>query len=131
MTDHALEDVKKEIRRRSDNFEEFFRNGDAAGLVNDYYVEEPLMSAQDVPLMRSRKEIEGLFAALMEQAAECRLVQEEVRTSGDLAYELGRGLIKDKQGEESEARYTIIWRKVPDGWRVEHDFFAYGNLLEG
>jgi ketosteroid isomerase-like protein len=129
MADHALEDVKKEIRRRSDNFEEFFRNGDAAGLVNDYYVEEPLMSAPDVPLMRSRAEIEGLFTEIMKGYAECLLVQEEVRTSGDLAYELGRGLLKSKDGEEGEARYTILWRKVPDGWRVELDFFAFGALL--
>ncbi len=129
MTDHALDDVKKEIRRRSDNFEEFFRNGDAAGLVNDYYVNEPMMSAPDVPLLRSRGDIQGLFTELMKTTAECRLVQEEVRTSGDLAYELGRGLIASKDGEESEARYTIIWRKVPDGWRVELDFFAFGNLL--
>lgn len=129
MTDHNLDDVKAEIRRRSDNFENFFSNGDAAGLVADYYVDEPLMSAPDVPLMRSHAEIEALFTAIMETTAECRLVQEEVRTSGELAYELGRGLLKSKDGEESEARYTIIWRKVPDGWRVELDFFAFGNLL--
>jgi ketosteroid isomerase-like protein len=131
MSDQLTQEVKKEVRRRSDNFEKFFKNGDAAGLVNDYYVEKPLMSAPDMPILRSRAEITQVFEALVKEFAECKLFQEVVQASGELAYELGYCKIKhkDPSKDDIDARYTIIWRKVPDGWRVESDFFAYGKLV--
>lgn len=130
MSDAAImSDVKAEIRRRSDNFEKFFRNGQAAELVNDYYVDEPMMSAPDIPLMRSRAEILKLFEGLVQQFSDAKLFNEEVRASGDRAYELGRCEITDKEGNVADCRYVIIWRKVADGWRVETDFFAYGKLF--
>lgn len=131
MTDKSNQEVLKEVRRRSDNFEKFFKNGDAAGLVNDYYIDSPMMSAPDMPLMRSRKEITALFEAVMKEFSDCKLYQEVVRASGELAYELGyaKMTFKDSSKGAADARYTIIWRKVPDGWRVESDFFAYGKLV--
>ncbi len=130
MSDNALEsEVKAEIRRRSDNFERFFRNGQAAELVADYYVDEPLMSAPDMPLLRSRAEIQKVFEGLVQQFAESRLFNEIVRVSGDRAYELGRCEIVGKDGSQSDCRYLIVWRKAADGWRVETDFFAFGKLF--
>lgn len=123
--------VKAEIRRRSDNFERFFAAGDAAGLVNDYYIDAPMMSGADIPLLKSRAEIQGVFEALVKDFASCKLYNVDVRVSGDRAYELGGAEIGSKTPGQPviDARYLIVWRKVADGWRVETDFFAFGKLL--
>ncbi len=126
----CLENTKAEIRRRSDRFEAFFQAGDAAGLVDDYYVEEPVLSAPEVPLLTSRARIKDLFSGLMQQYSKCMLYNVDVRVSGNRAYELGSGMITPKDPDQpvQNARYLIVWRQVPDGWRVETDFFAFGKL---
>lgn len=132
MSEYSVEEVTHEIRRRSDQFEDHFRNGRARELVRDYYVEdEPRMSAPDVPLMRSHAQIVELFEALIQSFEDCHLFQEEVRVSGDRAYELGGAKVKPRNPEDPavDCRYLIVWKKSEDGWRVETDFFAYGNLL--
>jgi ketosteroid isomerase-like protein len=125
-----LAEVKREIRARSDRFEQFFAAGDAAGLVADYYVDDPIMSAPDMELLRGRAAIETLFAAIMKDVATCRLEQVEVRVDRDLAYEVSRAYLgmKDPSAPQAACRYVINWRRTADGWRVESDFFAYGVL---
>lgn len=128
---YVVQEARQAIRARSDSFERFFAAADAAGLVGDYYVSEPRMSAPDTPLLRGRKEIEGLFAEVMKTFSQCRLEQTEVMADQELAYELGRAFLepRDPAGEAAECRYMIAWRKGSDGWRVETDFFAFGSLL--
>ncbi|MDA5193476.1 YybH family protein [Govanella unica] len=131
MSDVSFEAVTREIRRRSDNFASFFRAGDAAGLVADYYVDEPQMSAPDMPLLTSRAAITGLFEELMKGFSACDLTQHDVRVSGERAYELGIAIVtpKDASAPKVDCRYVIVWRKAADGWRVELDFFAFGKLI--
>lgn len=123
--------IKAAIRARSDNFERFFAAGDAAGLVNDYYVDDPIMSASDLALLRGRDAIRGLFTDIMKGFSACRLKQVEVRADRDMAYEVSSAYLvpKDPSQAEIECRYVIVWRRGADGWRVETDFFAYGALL--
>mgnify|MGYP006304588563 CR=1 FL=1 len=128
----TADEVRAEIRRKSDEFEEHFRNGRARELVRDYYVkDQPTMSAPDSPLLTDHDSIAQLFTGLMETMADCRLYQHDVRVSGDKAYELGGAFIKPREEEEGEAecRYLIVWRNTEDGWRVETDFFAFGKLV--
>lgn len=128
MSDKVI--VEKIIRDRSDIFESHFAASDAAGLVRDYYVESPAMSAPDAPLLRSRAEIEELFTAIMAQFSGCRLKQELVVCSGDLAYEVSSAFLTPRDGTDTvECRYMIAWRRCDDTWRVEMDFFAFGSLL--
>ncbi|MFO7552453.1 MAG: hypothetical protein R6W80_13680 [Haliea sp.] len=131
MTADTLSNVQAEIRRKSDEFEEHFRNGRARELVRDYYVRDrPAMSAPDSPLLTDHESIADLFAGLMESMSDCRLYQHDVRVSGERAYELGGAFIKsrDQSAGELECRYLIVWRNTEDGWRVETDFFAFGKL---
>lgn len=119
------------IRKQSDIFEAHFRNGDAAALVRDYYVDDPVMSAPDMPPIQGREAVTGLFEALVKDMSECRLEQVEVRVHDDVALEISRSFLKprDTSQDEIECRYMIVWRKCPDTWRVEADFFAYGKIL--
>lgn len=127
----ATDEVRQAIRVRSDLFEKHFAASNAAALVADYYVDEPIMSAPDAPLLRGRAAIAGLFGEVMKAFVRCRLVQVEVRAGGDLAYEVSRAILEPREPgvEPTECRYAIVWRRTPDGWRVEMDFFAWGKLL--
>lgn len=123
------DDVRRAIRERSDLFEAFFAAGDAAGLVESYYVAEPMFSAPDAPLLRGREAIRAVFESLMETIAAARLEQIEVGVSGELAYEVGRCALSLKDGSEGPpCRYVIVWRKTSAGWRAEVDCFAYGPI---
>lgn len=122
--------VKRIVRERSDLFERHFAAGDARSLVEDYYVENPVMSAPDISMLRGKDSIRTLFEELMKTLASCRLKQVKVECSGDMAYEVSSAFLqpKDEAAGEIECRYMIAWRKCDDTWRVESDFFAYGAL---
>lgn len=128
----APDDLLKAIRASSDRFEAHFKAGDAAALVEDYYVADdlgPMLSAPDMPILRGHDAITGMFKALMEGVAEIRLEQVEVMADQTLAQELGRAIITDRQGDNQIARYAILWRNTDQGWRVQTDFFAPGDLV--
>jgi len=129
MTQHSLEEIRAAIRPGSDVFERNFERSDAAGLVRDYYVEQPLMSAPDATLLRGKDAITSLFEAVMKSFRACRLEQVEVRADSTLAYELGRAILTPREGgTNAECRYMIAWRQTSTGWRVESDFFAWGII---
>ncbi len=130
MSDQSVDQVRRVIRERSDLFEKNFRAADAKKLVEDYYVQEPIMSAPDAPVLRGREAIAGLFDTIFTNFVDCRLVQHFVRSSDGLAYEVSSAhLVPRGGGDEVECRYMIAWRRDVDTWRVEADFFAYGKLL--
>lgn len=124
-------DARTEIRERYNRFEEHFANGDAAAIVSSYYVDKPLLSAPDTALIRDRAGIEALFAEIMKVASAVRFETIEFQQSGDLGYEIGRAFLtmRDGSGPQTECRTMVVWRRTPDGWRAEADFFAYGSLL--
>ena len=37
--------------------------------------------------------------------------------------------MRDSPGTQAQARYLVVWRWSAQGWRVEADFFAMGNLI--
>jgi len=129
MSGQSLHYIRAAIRERSDVFEQCFDAGDAAGLVQAYYVSDPSMSAPDAQLLRGRDAITGLFTEVMKAFRACRLEQVEVRAGSGLAYEVGRAILTPRQeGPATVCRYMIAWRHTGEGWRVEMDFFAWGII---
>lgn len=41
--------------------------------------------------------------------------------SADSAYATGKFHLKMSNGKEPTGRFTLIWRKFPEGWRIVHD----------
>jgi hypothetical protein len=129
MIRHTLEQVRTAIRQSSDLFERHFEQSDSAALVRDYYVEEPVISGPDSPLLRDRQAITQVVEEVMKSFKSCRLEQVEVRIDDKLAYELGRAaLVPRDGGANMYTRYMIAWRHTSAGWRAEADFFALGTL---
>lgn len=128
----TLEDIKRIIKERSDLFEKNFAAGDAATLVEDYYVPdalEPIVSAPDAPAVRGRAAITALFGAFVEGFSRARQVPRTIRAGTDLAYEVSNSYLTPKAGgAELEFRYIATWRRCEDTWRVEADFFALGPI---
>lgn len=129
MATQTMSEVRAAIRERSDVFENHFARGDAAALVRDYYVEQPIMSAPDAELLHGRESITALFSGVMQGFVACKLEQIDVKLGGDLAYEVSRATLTPREtGADVKCRYMIAWRHTSVGWRVETDFFAWGII---
>lgn len=53
-----------------------------------------------------------------------RLESAEVTVEGNMAHELGRAYLKLHSGGAVTARYSVLWLRGTDGWRVKVDFIA-------
>lgn len=125
------EEAAAAIRERSDAFERYFSAGDARALVAAYYVsdaEEPLLSVPDAPLIRGSAGIEAAFGGILQMFSACTLENVEIHATEGMAHELGRCDLTGTDGTTSTARYSILWRRTAEGWRVQSDFFAFGDL---
>lgn len=125
------EDVAAAIRAASDRFEADFVAGDPEVLVANYYVENPRVVVPDSPMCEGRAAAVAVFKGLMEGFSACTLRQVSVsHGGGDIAFELGESLVHPKAAGEAPTavRYTILWRRTPQGWRADTDFFAWGAL---
>jgi len=125
------EEIAAAIRERSDAFESLFAAGDAKALVAAYYVadeDEPLLSVPDAPLIHGAAGIEAAFGGILQAFSACKLENVEIHAWGDAAHELGRADLTGRDGSSPTARYSILWRKTAAGWRVQSDFFAFGDL---
>lgn len=127
----APDDIKSAIAARARLLEKHFANQDAISLVNDYYVPDelqPLASPGDRAII-GRKDLAAMFEGLFATYAEVRQVPLTIRYAKDFAYEVSNAYMKPRNGgEENEFRYIATWRRCDDGWRVEVDFFATGQV---
>jgi uncharacterized protein (TIGR02246 family) len=46
-----------------------------------------------------------------------------VGSAGDLAYEDGVVRIVTSTGEVAVARYVVVWKRTPDGWKLHRDIW--------
>ena len=130
-SNEASEDIKSAIENRARQLEDHFANRDANSLVNDYYVPEemePLASGGDKAII-GRAGLAEMFAGLFETYEAVRQVPLTIRADKNLAYEVSNAYMKPRNGgAEEEFRYIATWRLCDDGWRVEADFFATGQV---
>jgi len=133
MTTQAPDDIVRAIKARSDLFEQHFAAGDAAALVRDYYVPDalaPTVSEGSSPMIVGHAALTSLFEAFCKDFAKARQVPRSIRADQDMAYEVSNSYLTPKGGgDEVEFRYVAVWRRCPDAWRVETDFFALGKLV--
>lgn len=116
------------IAAKSREFETHYNAGDAAALVDAYFVAEgddPYASPPGgQPPVRGREALKGMFAAMIPDTPKIRLETLDVVAAGDLAYELGLAHLTLGDGAEVKGRYTACWIQRDGEWRVKIDFFA-------
>lgn len=122
--------VRHAIAERSRIFESDFAAGNAAALVENYFVSDadaPVASPPGgQPLVKGRAALVQMFQAQVRELKSIRLETVDISTSGSLAYELGRAHLQLHSGQEAKGRYAVLWCKTSAGWRAKTDFFAEG-----
>lgn len=130
---HTLEEIRKTIQAQSDRFERNFAAADAAKLVAEYYVPEslqPVVSAPDAPAVVGHAAIAALFGGFFQGFSRARQEPHFIRADGNMAYEISNSYLTPQGGgAEVQFRYTAVWRRCADTWRVEADFFATGPIV--
>lgn len=121
-------DLLAAIAARSRAFEAAYAAGDAAALVEHYFVPDELQPMAcppgGQPPVRGRAALVAMFHALIAAAPTIRLQAEAVHGDAGLAFELGRARLGRAGGGEALGRYTVCWRRVGAEWRAQVDFFA-------
>ena len=116
------------IAARSRAFEAAYAAGDAAALVEHYFVHDDLQPMASPPggqpPVRGRAALVAMFQGLIEAAPTIRLQAEAVHGDAQLAFELGRAWLGRADGGQALGRYTVCWRRVGPDWRAQVDFFA-------
>jgi ketosteroid isomerase-like protein len=125
--EHAT-DVEAAIDARERAFEACVAKHDAACVVNGFYVSdanEPIASPSGGhPPVRGRAELIKMFEASFKELRAIKLKRVQVIRRGDLAAELGLSTVTLQSGQTVNGRFSVLWLREADGWRVKLDFFA-------
>jgi ketosteroid isomerase-like protein len=125
--EHAT-DVEAAIDARERAFEACFAQHDAACVVNGFYVSDankPIASPSGGhPPVRGRVELIKMFEGAFHDVRAIKLQRVEVIRRGDLADELGVSTVTLQSGQTTTGRFSVLWLREADGWRVKLDFFA-------
>jgi ketosteroid isomerase-like protein len=127
VTEEYRDEVRAAINARNRLFEQNIVSGDADKLIDDYFVPDewmPIGLAPHRPPVRGRDAIKADFARMGEGLSGLKIESLEVEVSQDMASEIGRVYLTDKQGATRVGRYTVLWLKTDKGWLAKMDFFA-------
>jgi uncharacterized protein (TIGR02246 family) len=98
-------------------------NGDAAGIASRYTEDAQLMPPNS-PAINGRTAIQDFFQGLLDAGLTVGLETTEVRSGGDIAWEIGTAQIMTTAGQVvDEAKYIVVWTKVDGDWLMHRDIF--------
>jgi ketosteroid isomerase-like protein len=123
MATHATEAVRSGISEANRRLMTAFTEGDVAAVAACYTEDGMLLPPNSEPVKRSG--IEAFWRAAREAGVgSLSLETLEVNGTGDTAWEVGRYLLKDKNGRELDhGKYTVIWKQDTGGWRLHRDMW--------
>ena len=126
--------IRDAISARNALFEDAYNAGDAARLVESYFVRDALNPVACPPgghvPVRGRAALVAMFASMLADVSRIRLETAEVFGSGDVACEWGRGFLTAVDGRQLIGRYSVCWVLSGDEWRAKTDFFAEDGWSE-
>ena len=122
---HAQEaGVRAAIESGNKTFVAAVAKGDAATLGSIYTAEaEAFPPGADA--VKGRAAIETLWKSVMDTGvAAAELVTTEVDSQGNLAYEVGTYVMKNKAGVVADrGKYCVVWKKVAGKWMLHRDIW--------
>ncbi len=119
------ETARQEIEQLSRQFGEILTSGDMAALAANY-TEDGRVLPPGGPTTQGRPAIQQFWQGVRDSGVEAAELQTlEVGSSGDMAYEIGRGTltVRGADGGTSRVvvRYVVVWRRQGDGWKMAVD----------
>lgn len=116
-------EVRSEIEATNREFAARMNQGDVAGFAG-VYTDDAVIYPPDMEPTRGREAITEFWQGGSEQlgVANLQLRTEEVEVIGDSAWEVGTATFDTNQGPVS-AKYIVIWKRTPEGWRWHRDIW--------
>lgn len=116
-------DVRARIEAANREFAALLNQGDVAGFTG-IYTDDAVIYPPEMEAIRGREVITAFWQGGQEQMgiSNLRLTTEEVEVMDDTAWEVGTGTFDTNQGSVS-AKYLVIWKRTPDGWRWHRDIW--------
>jgi uncharacterized protein (TIGR02246 family) len=120
----AMADTKSQLEARVKEWMDKYNAGDAAG-VAALYEEDGQLLPPLTDAVAGRAKIQeywqGVMGAGVKNAA---LEMLEVHSSGDIAAEVGRYVMKSAEGADLDhGKYIVLWKKKKGSWVIVRDIW--------
>ena len=129
VNDQDMASVRQAIELSRQDYINAMKRSDAAGLAQ-HFAEDAILLPQGSGSVRGRAAIEQWFQRWLPstQVLEFDVVAEELRLTGNVAYEVGRHrMIYQMQGSHlvnEEGKFLMVYEKDRQGrWRISRDMF--------
>lgn len=116
--------VREGIARTNRAFEEAVRKGDAAAMGKTYTTDGWALPPNGGTI-KGRDNVGQFWQAVLGMGlATVKLQTLEFEEHDDTAWEVGQGILEDKDGNVlDEAKYIVIWKKEEGEWRWHRDIW--------
>jgi len=116
--------TRAEIASNNAAFMAAFKRGDSAGMAA-VYTEDAKILPPNLPPMRGKPAIQAFWQGALDMGiAEAVLETVEFEELGDTAWEVGKGVLKTKDGQVlDDAKYIVIWKREHGIWKWHHDIW--------
>ena len=122
--------ARQEVERLGRRFGELYTAGDLAGLAAAY-AEDGRAMPPGGPTVQGRPAIQQFWQDVRDSGVEAISTEPlEVEVAGELAYEIGRGVLTVRGGagpdsgtSEVVVRYVVVWQRQGDGWQIAIDIW--------
>ena len=128
--------VRKSIEEACARYSEAIRDGNLAGVVDEYTVDATLVPP-DGEILKGKQAIEELYKKFFQMGMkDIAFTTIEVGGSGDTAYEIGKTKVRiQPEGQAAmidSTKYLVIWKRQADAtWKVHVDIWNVSALMAG
>ncbi len=116
--------TRAEIDSNNAAFMAAFKRGDSAGMAA-VYTEDAEILPPNLPPMRGKPAIQAFWQGALDMGiAEAVLETVELEELGNTAWEVGKGVLKTKDGQVlDDAKYIVIWKRESGAWKWHRDIW--------
>ena len=126
----GTESARQEVQRRASRSGELYTAGDLGGLAA-VYSEDGRAMPPGGSTVQGRPAMQQFWQGVHDSGVEAISTEPlEVEVAGELAYEIGRGILTVRGGagpdsgtSEVVVRYVIVWRRQGGGWQIAIDIW--------
>jgi uncharacterized protein (TIGR02246 family) len=117
-------DIRNDIRKADDAFEQNFSKGDAASMA-ELYTSDGMLLPTGSDFIQGKEAIRDFWQGAINMGLkEAKLDILEVELQGDAAIEVGRYQLKGAGGEVMDwGKYIVIWKNVQGDWKLHRDIW--------
>jgi len=121
------DDTRESIESSNRDFAAAFLRGDAEAVAELYTVDAELLPP-GAEAVAGRPAIAAFWKGAIDAGVkDLVLTTAQVESAGDLAYEVGKVRLVAKDGQATEDRYLVVWKRENGKWQLHRDIWNSPN----